>query len=58
MKIVIILQIRELYFFFSNYDHEVVRVFQICEHQAKIVKLGRYGIMHLAVKFLMYDLYL
>ena len=31
-------------FFFSKYDHEVVRVFQIREHQAKFVKLGRYVI--------------
>ena len=30
--------------FFSKYDREVVRVFQIREHQAKIVKLGRYVI--------------
>ena len=26
----------------SKYDREVVRVFQIREHHAKIVKLGRY----------------
>ena len=33
------------YGYFSKYDREVVRVFQIREHHAKIVKLGRYGIM-------------
>ena len=32
------------YGYFSKYDREVVRVFQIREHQAKIVKLGRYEI--------------
>ena len=37
----IILRIRELCFFFK-YNCEVVRVFQIREHDAKIVKLGRY----------------
>ena len=42
MKIVVILRIRELWIF-SKYDREVVRVFQICEHHAEIVKLGRYG---------------
>ena len=31
------------YGYFSKYDREVVRVFQIREHHAKIVKLGRYG---------------
>ena len=31
------------YVFFSKYDREVVRVFQIREHHAKIVKLGRYA---------------
>ena len=30
--------------FFSKYDCEVVRVFQIREHHAKIVKLGRYEV--------------
>ena len=30
-------------FFFSKYDREVVRVFQIREHHTKIVKLGRYA---------------
>ena len=30
------------YGYFSKYDREVVRVFQIREHHAKIVKLGRY----------------
>ena len=29
--------------FFSKYDPEVMIVFQIREHHAKIVKLGRYG---------------
>ena len=33
----------ESYGLFSKYNHEVVRVFQIREHHAKIVKLGRYG---------------
>ena len=37
----IILRIRELWVF-SKYDREVVRVFQIHEHHAKIMKLGRY----------------
>ena len=32
------------YGYFSKFDHEVVRVFQIHEHHAKIVKLGRYAI--------------
>ena len=32
------------YGYFSKYDREVVRVFQIREHHAKIVKLGRYAI--------------
>ena len=41
-KIVIILRICELWFFFSKYDREVMGVFQIREHHAKIVKLGRY----------------
>ena len=31
------------YGYFSKYDREVVRVFQIREHHAQIVKLGRYG---------------
>ena len=31
-------------FFSSKYDREVLKVFQICEHHAKIVKLGRYGL--------------
>ena len=31
------------YVFFLKYDREVLRVFQIREHHAKIVKLGRYG---------------
>ena len=31
------------YGYFSKYDREVVIVFQIREHHAKIVKLGRYG---------------
>ena len=30
------------YGYFSKYEREVVRVFQIREHHAKIVKLGRY----------------
>ena len=30
------------YGYFSKYDREVVRVFQIREHHAQIVKLGRY----------------
>ena len=30
------------YGFFSKYDREVMRDFQIHEHHAKIVKLGRY----------------
>ena len=29
--------------YFSKYSREVVRVFQIREHHAKIVKLGRYA---------------
>ena len=31
------------YGYFSKYDPEVVRVYQIYEHHAKIVKLGRYA---------------
>ena len=30
---------------FSKYDRDVVRVFQIHEHLAQIVKLGRYGLL-------------
>ena len=33
------------YGFFSKYDREVVGVFQIREHHAKIVKLGRYELL-------------
>ena len=36
-------------FFFSKYDREVVRVFQIREHHAKIVKFGRYDFNHLTL---------
>ena len=32
------------YGYFSKYDREVVRVFRIREHHAKIVKLGRYDL--------------
>ena len=32
---------------FQKYDREVVRVFQIREHHAQIVKLGRYADMTL-----------
>ena len=32
------------YGYVSKYDREVVRVFQIREHHAQIVKLGRYEI--------------
>ena len=31
------------YGYFLKYDPEVMRVFQIHEHHAKIVKLGRYA---------------
>ena len=30
--------------YFSKYNREVMRVFQIREHLAKIVKLGRYAV--------------
>ena len=33
------------YGYFSKYDGEVVRVFQIREHHAQIVKLGRYVVL-------------
>ena len=33
------------YGYFSKYDREVVRVFQIREHHAEIVKLGRYDVV-------------
>ena len=37
------------YGYFSKYDREVVRVFQIREHHAQIVKLGRYVMAGLIV---------
>ena len=43
-KIVIILRLRELWVFFSKYDREVVGVFHIREHHAKIVKLGSHEV--------------
>ena len=39
------------YGYFSKYDREVVRVFQIREHHAQIVKLGRYAVMEIELDF-------
>ena len=38
------------YGYFSKYDREVMRVFQILEHHAKIVKLGRYDLYGLGLE--------
>ena len=43
------------YGYFSKYDCEVMRVFQIREHHAKIVKLGRYDISPIAFLVGLYE---
>ena len=41
------------YGYFSKYDREVVRVFQIREHHAQIVKLGRYATLFQIFSFML-----